>query len=392
MADPPAPTVFHVQLLFGPMLLGVFLNMILYGVLLNQMYFYFQTYKTEVIWIRLLVIYLFIVETANTVFDMVMMYQPLIAEYGTTKAVDNFPTRMLTAVFESLHWLTTSFYSFCYRTYYGRKCLILCELIETDQMTYVFDSGCCFGSHPMLLCLENLEDYEINVDTCYHHSSLFGIIGQVSGGLITAIKIAIIKLFARKPELHWPALLWFLTSCVADLLITVTLVRTLSQRKTGFGATDTMIDKLIRLTVQTGMITAICAIGDVAFFMALPHAALNFVWDLMLSKLYANCLLSTLNARSNIRHGSQRGSSVVFKNGLDGMNSREARRQTDVRLNHSTIAAPEAYELNSTKTFDATHSGMPLEYHGDGEGDGYGITVTKVVETMDDHHDNTGMV
>ncbi|KAF5364845.1 hypothetical protein D9757_011276 [Collybiopsis confluens] len=359
-ADASAPPVFHVQLSFGPMLIGVFLNMILYGVLLNQMYFYFQTYKTEVLWIRLLVIYLFIVETANTVLDMAMMYQPLITEYGTTKAVQNFPTPNKNAPPHSYLAFDNN------RTHHDRR---------------------HFNSYSMLLRLEDLEDYEIALDTIYHRSSLIRIIWQVS--FIPVFHIAILKLFAKKPELHWSALLWFLTSCVADLLITGTLVRTLvrltfssvygaqSQRKTGFGATDTMIDKLIRLTVQTGMITAICAIGDVAFFMALPHAALNFIWDLMLSKLYANCLMSTLNARSTLLHGSQNGSSGVFRNGLDGMNSREGRRQTDVRLDHSMMTAPQVYELDNTKTFETTHSGTPLDYRGDG---GYGITVTKLLE------------
>lgn len=48
-----------------------------------------------------------------------------------------------------------------------------------------------------------------------------------AGGFITGVKVAILKLFALKPQLHWPALLWLLTSCVADLLITATLVRSL---------------------------------------------------------------------------------------------------------------------------------------------------------------------
>lgn len=88
-----------------------------------------------------------------------------------------------------------------------------------------------------------------------------------AGGFITGVKVAILKLFALKPQLHWPALLWLLTSCVADLLITATLVRSLvchfiaiqwyinlisvhtqSQRKTGFVVTDTVVDKLIRCT------------------------------------------------------------------------------------------------------------------------------------------------
>jgi hypothetical protein len=49
----------------------------------------------------------------------------------------------------------------------------------------------------------------------------------LAGGLWTTIKIVLIKLFSRKPELHWSALVWFLAACVADVLITVTLVMNL---------------------------------------------------------------------------------------------------------------------------------------------------------------------
>lgn len=42
----------NVQLLFGPMLIGVFINMILYGVLVVQAWAYYQTYKRDAIWIK----------------------------------------------------------------------------------------------------------------------------------------------------------------------------------------------------------------------------------------------------------------------------------------------------------------------------------------------------
>jgi len=49
----------------------------------------------------------------------------------------------------------------------------------------------------------------------------------IAGGIWTGIKLIIIKLFARKPELHQPALLWFLTACLADITISVTLIRSI---------------------------------------------------------------------------------------------------------------------------------------------------------------------
>ncbi|KIK65387.1 hypothetical protein GYMLUDRAFT_219372, partial [Collybiopsis luxurians FD-317 M1] len=208
--------------------------------------------------VLLQVTYLFLVETANTALDMVMMYQPLIAEYGTQEAVAKFPTLFMTEP-------------------------IVIVLISTPIQ--------CFFAWRILKITRSYFIPVIIVALAFASSA---------GGFITGIKIAMLKLFTKKPELHWSALLWFLTSCVADLLITATLVMSLSKRKTGFDGTDSVIDKLTRTTVQTGMITAVCAIGDVVFFMALPRTALNFIWDLALSKLYTNCLMSTLNARTGL--------------------------------------------------------------------------------------------
>ncbi|KAJ3987170.1 hypothetical protein F5890DRAFT_1551575 [Lentinula detonsa] len=336
--------VFNVTLSFGPMLIGVYLNMILYGILLNQ------TYKSDALWIRLLAVYLFVMETANTILDMAMMYQPLITEYGTEKAVANFPILFMT---EPIVIVLISA---------PIQCFFAWRINKITQSYFV----------PVIIIILAL--------------------ASTVGGVITGVKIAILKLFIKKPELHWSALLWFIPSCVADLLITFTLVRSLSKRKTGFGATDTAIDKLIRMTVQTGMITAICAIGDVAFFMALPHTALNFLWDLSLSKLYTNCLMSNLNARSRILNASQNAShsgagAGAYRNAMDPMSPRgeSTIRHAGLRFadnSQSVTSAPEVFELESAKTIEAlnaqSHGSI---FHGS---EGFEITVTKVVERMED--------
>lgn len=89
-------------------------------------------------------------------------------------------------------------------------------------------------------------------------------IGFSGGGAWTTVLIVKVKVFARKPELHWPALLWFLSAVVSDVMITVVLVITLvsmlsvivskitkcaeykNKRKTGYTATDDVISKIIR--------------------------------------------------------------------------------------------------------------------------------------------------
>jgi len=121
---------------------------------------------------------------------------------------------------------------------------------------------------------------------------------SLGGGLWLTRTIVHVQRFARKPELHWPALLWLLASGIADVTITLSLAINLARRKTGFSGTDDVIDRIIRLTIQTGFITAVVAVLDIVCFLVLPHTTINFVWDFALSKLYTNSLMSTLNARS----------------------------------------------------------------------------------------------
>ncbi|KAL0573854.1 hypothetical protein V5O48_008095 [Marasmius crinis-equi] len=316
----------NISLKFGPMLIGVFFNMILYGILVMQ------------------VAYLFILETVNSAFDMAMMYEPLIGGFGSPDAVANFPTLFMTEPII--------------------MALIACPI----QFFFAWRIQRVTGIWwiPLIIAILAL--------------------ASCAGGIWTGIMVGVIKTFARKPELHTPALVWFLTSCVADILITTTLVRSLSQRKTGFVVTDSVIDKIIRTTVQTGMITAVCAVGDVAFFMSLEKTALNFIWDLMLSKLYANCLMSTLNARASLRGDMDRsgGNGPSSRDGRTGglepsmMSTRDRRQTTRFNQSHNVPLSPSAvYELENTKSFGGISQSSAPDME-------YGITITKVVEHLED--------
>ena len=54
---------------------------------------------------------------------------------------------------------------------------------------------------------------------------------RVGGGVWTAVRVVVLKLFALKPHFATPAMVWFLAACVADLLIAVTLVTYLVRYK-----------------------------------------------------------------------------------------------------------------------------------------------------------------
>ncbi|KAK1233527.1 hypothetical protein PQX77_003338 [Marasmius sp. AFHP31] len=360
------PATIDVSLKFGPMLIGTFMNLILFGVLMMQTLNYYQAYSRDSLWIRILVrvpsrrprvvfpymtsssnqvAYLFILETVNSAFSMANMYEALIAGFGSQEAVAKFPMLFLTQP-------------------------ILSVLIAFPiQLFFAWRVQIVTGTSWI--------------------SAIIGLLALTScaGGIWTGVKVGVIKTFIRKPELHTSALVWFLTSCVADVLITVSLVRSLSQRKTGFTATDSVIDKIIRTTVQTGMITAVCAIGDVVFFMTLEHSALNFIWDLILVKLYANCLLSTLNSRTTRREDSSgyfassssrdRRSNNWIEPSM--MNTRDRRKTAKFNQSHSIGLSTEtgSYELENTKPFVRVSPHSPKD-------PGYGITISTVTEQVKD--------
>jgi len=315
------------------MLLGVFFNMILYGILVVQAYSYYQVYKKDALWIKYLVLYLFVVETANTAIDMVMMYQPLILEYG--HQLVNFPVMFAAEPITIVAISAPIQMFFAWRIHRLTKQTIIAIIIVVLSLV------------------------------------------SFAGGLWTTIMITIIKLFKRKPELHWPALMWFLSATVADVLITVTLVINLSKRKTGFASTDDAISKIIRMTVQTGMITALFAIGDVIFFMTLPKTAWNFIWDLSLTKIYANCLLSTLNARAGLKEMSSHHSN---HRQISTIASRRQNTFADQPLTPIHVQSS-MFEMEQKTTYDRSFEISSRSHHDDAE---YGITVTKVVETIPD--------
>jgi len=218
------------------------------------------------------ILYLFIVETINTGFDVGILYEPLVKKYGTLDAVTFFPL-----------------------------------VLPSDPLLTVAIST------PIQMFIA----YRIKIISRVSWlAAIICVLALISmgGGIWLTVTIVHIRRYARKPELHWPALTWLLASAIADVTITVSLAVNLARRRTGFSGTDDAINRIIRLTIQTGFITAVFATLDVVCFLTLPHTTINFVWDFALSKLYTNALLSTLNARSGwgTLANSMGGHNVLF--------------------------------------------------------------------------------
>ncbi|KAJ7288216.1 hypothetical protein C8J57DRAFT_1279429 [Mycena rebaudengoi] len=243
------------EIAHGPMFLGFFANATLYGILILQTQTYFSTFKNDKLWMRLFVLGIFLLDTMNTVFDFVYLYQSLIIHYDDPAYLQNATWVFATdPVMTGLIAALVQFF-FAWRV----------KILTNDNIWF---------------CLA---------------VSLFALMGLV-GGLATAVEAILTPNFVQFQKAKHFVILWLVSECIGDFLITAILVWHLRARKTGFKRTDVVVDRIIRLTVHTGAFTSLCAILDLIFYLADP-SGLHLMFNFPLCKLYTNSLISSLNSR-----------------------------------------------------------------------------------------------
>jgi len=86
-----------------------------------------------------------------------------------------------------------------------------------------------------------------------------------------------------------------------DVLITVVFCTLLHRARSNLKRSNTMVNMLIAFSVQTGMLTSLCAIGSLVSIVLSPNTFIYIGFYFLLGRLYCNSLLATLNVRKAIR-------------------------------------------------------------------------------------------
>ncbi|KAJ3500515.1 hypothetical protein NLJ89_g9761 [Agrocybe chaxingu] len=83
----------------------------------------------------------------------------------------------------------------------------------------------------------------------------------------------------------------------ADFIIAISLSVLLISSRTGIPRSDSMISFLVALAINTGLLTSLCALGCLIAFAVSSSTMIYFGFYILLTKLYFNALLASLNAR-----------------------------------------------------------------------------------------------
>ncbi|KAG9118715.1 hypothetical protein FRC07_006639, partial [Ceratobasidium sp. 392] len=296
--------VFDLSL--GPIILGTMLNVWLYGIMVTQTAVYYVTYKTDRTWIKWMVAWLFVIDTLNTFFDIGLVWRYTITLFGNLEEIVHS------------HWL------------FNVEPVMTTMISSTTQSFYAWRIAKLTG-----------------------HAWIGWMLGflafaQFAAGLASTIWASFLGDFARFQEGKSVVIMWLGLHRALTSGIQLT-------HRTGFPKTDDAITRLVRMTVQTGLITTIWATVDLIMFLTLDNN-LHLFFQLPLCKLYTNTLMSTLNSRGGWGGNLTTGDSIegsTSRSGDSGQKRRSALvwrtgrsdKSTTVHIT-TTVHREDHFELN----------------------------------------------
>ncbi|KAF9466963.1 hypothetical protein BDZ94DRAFT_1305826 [Collybia nuda] len=262
MAAAPPPVV----LLVGPILVGVCLNWLLWGILTVQVYYYTMFFKDS-IKLKSLVYGLYIADSAQTMIAMHSGFRILCTHWGNINAVISPGwTFCVVPIFSGI-------ISFPVQAFFAHRIWGLRKSYRSKTTTMIFNVVIVF----ILACAAM----------------------QAISSIITGGQLIVINDIQRFSELNTVISIWLAGSCVCDITITLTMLVLLRKvgKKTQWHHTKSVINNLIQQTVETGLVTTVTALLELIFFLAEQNTSLHTTMAYMLAKLYTNTLMATLNSR-----------------------------------------------------------------------------------------------
>ncbi|TFY76164.1 hypothetical protein EWM64_g7848 [Hericium alpestre] len=130
------------------------------------------------------------------------------------------------------------------------------------------------------------------------------VLGQFFVTLVYFIKGIQMSTFAQLGTLKAISMAVNAMTAASDVAIALALCSMLHKSRTGFRSSDSMINKLIMFTVNTGLLTSIDAVCSLASIAGSPNTFIYICFFFTLGRLYSNSLLATLNARRSLRQSS----------------------------------------------------------------------------------------
>ncbi|KAJ7779814.1 hypothetical protein B0H16DRAFT_726359 [Mycena metata] len=250
----------------GPLLLGFSMDWALFAVLTVQLYLYYQAFPNDMVFTKVLVYTVYCINLTQVIFVTIDAFDTFGYRFGDPSA--------LSTAFKWL-WLVAPIFG-------G---IVACIV----QSFYAFRLYRLSGSRivPSIIAFAALSICAIGI--------FDGIAGQRlpnhHHGANVSTTLAVITM------------LFLVGTALIDMTIAGCMTYYLTKNDAGFRRTHTLVTKLIRLSIETGLITAVAAVLIVVLFLGIPGKVYYVVPGSSMSNIYANTLLAVLNSRFQILNG-----------------------------------------------------------------------------------------
>ncbi|KAF9524232.1 hypothetical protein CPB83DRAFT_861662 [Crepidotus variabilis] len=244
---------------YGLVLIGTIVSAVLHGACIIQAFSYFRQYKNDRWVIKGMVVTTVAVDGIHLILVTTGLYHYLIRSFHTPERLEYLTwTELIEALCVGINAAIVQTY-YTYRIYkLSNKNYVLCGFV------------------------------------------LLMILGEVASGLAWVIMTMRMQTWQELLGIKPITISIDALACFIDVVISTSLISILQRSKTGFKRSDTMINKLIILVINTGSLTAVVAISSLISVIIAPEKMIYAAIYFSLGRLYTNSLLTTLNSRSKI--------------------------------------------------------------------------------------------
>ncbi|KAI0767199.1 hypothetical protein C8Q74DRAFT_938693 [Fomes fomentarius] len=127
------------------------------------------------------------------------------------------------------------------------------------------------------------------------------IVSQFAVSLVYTIKALALSTLDALDKLNAYAITMNATGAAADVAIAAIMCTLLHIHKSGFQRSNIIVNKLIFMTVETGLLTSTCACVALVTHLALRDSYVYICFFFLIGRLYSNSLFASLNARECLR-------------------------------------------------------------------------------------------
>lgn len=297
---------------FGAYFIGVVISAVLYGVTCVQVWFYYVSYPSDPWHIKTLVFGVFASDTVHQALITHSAYVYLVSDIGSATGLEDI---VWSLIVEVLFNAITSL------------------LVQSFLAMRVY----------------RLSNKSIPITAVV----MVVVIAEFVLSVIYVAKALVFQTFAELLTLKDLSSAINATTAASDVLIAGCLVFLLQKSRTGFRRSDSMINKLMLFSLNTGLLTGIFAVASLISISAWPNAFIYIAFYFCLGRLYCNSLLATLNARRIIRAASTDDDMSLSLQGVNKTNVATSQRPMP---NNISIKIDTTHELVRDDVRDEPYS------------------------------------